>query len=47
MEKKNAGEKREKMFIVATSVVASRAPKKQPTGTPNALANKPLWSELL
>ena len=38
--KENKMEKRNiMMFIVATNVIASRPPKRQPTGTPSARAN--------
>ena len=37
----NGGEKKKIiMFIVATNVVASRLPKRRPTGTPTARANE-------
>ena len=40
-EKKKKKKKNEKImtFIVATNVVASRPPKRRPTGTPHASAN--------
>ena len=41
-EKRGGGEEKKKiiMFIVATNVVASRLPKRRPTGTPTARANE-------
>ena len=40
-EKKNGMEWRRITFIVATNIVASRLPKRCPTGTPDARANFP------
>ena len=42
-------EKRKKImtFIVATNVVASRTPERQPTGKPHACANSDLFSILV
>ena len=41
-EKKEKRKKRNKImtFIVATNVIASRPPKRRPTGTPHARAKK-------
>ena len=39
MKKKQGEKKKIKTFLVATNVVASRLPERQPTGTPTARAN--------
>ena len=38
-EKKKRKKEKKMSFLVATNVVASRLPERQPTGTPHACAN--------
>ena len=40
MKKKQGEKKKIKTFLVATNVVASRLPERQPTGTPTARAKR-------